>query len=82
MSKVYLSGYHQGDIDGQHRFFDETSSEMLFKFLNSDIQVKFVKELNYIPDPESIIYYSSSAGGHYFFAIKSDKGQCLILTSF
>ena len=82
MSKVYLSGYHKGDIDGYQRFFDNTCSEMLFKFLNNEIQVKFVQELNFIPESDSIVYYSDSAGGSYFFAIKINEKEGLILTSF
>lgn len=79
---IYLSGYHHGDIDGNQRFFDETTSEMLFKFLDNQIRVRFVKELEYIPEPDAIVYYCSSAGGNYFFSMKIGKDQCLILTSF
>lgn len=81
-NKIHLSGYHQGDIDGNQRFFDETTTEILFKFLDNQIQVRFVKELNYIPEPDSIVYFCSSAGGNYFFSVKINDKECLILTSY
>lgn len=79
---TYTRGYHKGDIDGYQRFFDDTTSEMLFKFLANEIQVRFVKELNYVPEPNSIIYYCTSAGGNYFFSVKITNTEGLILTSF
>ena len=79
---IYLSVYLKGNIEGQQRFFDETTSEMFFKFLDNQIRVRLVKELNYIPEPDAIVYYCSSAGGNYFFSMKEDNGKCLILTSF
>jgi hypothetical protein len=82
MSYVYLSVYFRGCVDGQHRFFDNSTEEMLFKFLCSTIQDKLISDLGYVPDSESIVYYCTPAGGNYFFTVKYGSNQCLVLTSF
>lgn len=80
--KIYLSVYHRGQVNGWDRFFDETCSEVLFKFLDTKIQEKLISESTIPLTTNSIVYYSYTVCGNYFFSIKWEDYQCLILSSY